>query len=190
MNDKKELVAEISSGLFFLSKTMGSNQYDYGFAAQLYELDKNSLTTSYLKIIAKEKEAVNKEYSLDIDDNIDNEFFDNQVTIKSKKGMGIGFIEKFINKIFDKKIGNYKYVSWKMTDDIHLLFDWNIPDEFYMYDYHRSYECSEDKEVCHQSGKSLFLPIEGNEFLILHFHAEGKNSDILAYTVESIEKQD
>ncbi len=157
-----ELILTLSSGLFYLSKSMGNTPNDYVFGASKHVLDGTDLIASYT-----EASNINQIYEKP---DYDTERLENLRECTS----GFKDLLKFLEDVFKPRIGNADEIIEFLTDDIDFMNDLQIPDVFYICDFKRHYMCGDDEEQFFQSGNILFLPI-ADEFLVLHFIACGEN---------------
>lgn len=154
----------ISGGLHFLSKVMSTRETQFYFGARKLTLDKDDLIQSYINEL--HNDSLGDEY-----DDIHTFSPPVKFTDACKE------MQSFLETVFNGRINNSGRVIYDLMD--YILFETRencgfFPDEFYMCDYQRSYSLDGIPEREYQSGKTLFIP-SGSEFLVLHFHAIGKD---------------
>lgn len=153
-----DLLNELSGGLFYLSKSIGNRPEHYSFGARAGILDRKNLIASFMS-------------QQDLDKSLGEiETLDSLVEHRS----GIVDLSNFLDVIFKGRVNNSDSIIEYLIDHISFISNDSVPDVFFSCDYKRSYFAFGTQKREHQSGKTLFIPVD-DEFLIIHFHAQEKN---------------
>ena len=160
----KELLASLSGGLFFLSKSMGQTPHDFIFGARYFKLQNEDMVTSYLSSLNAEER--NPE--------IFGDDFHDEATLNALRPCREKDLFVFLETLLKDRIGNSQYIADHLSDWISFFYDdAAIVEPFYVCNSLRCYgQSTEPKE--YQCGREFFFR-HGEEVLVVSFKAEGRD---------------
>ncbi|MGH1375061.1 MAG: hypothetical protein ACRBCK_01830 [Alphaproteobacteria bacterium] len=132
----------LSGAISFLSMSLGSSPYDYSGAAFYCQLDKGNILGSYLDFKGE------------------NDIQDRFVNFRKEKQC-LKWLEKWTHSTFGQHVNNGHHICWKIIEEIHLVFNYKLPEEFFI--------CDLIITEFNQSGNVVFIP-QDDEFLVLVFY--------------------